>query len=383
MPLVHLPPELVPIIAGHLKSEIDLNCFAQTSQCLYRWVNPCLYQCAVRTMGESLLHWAASKGQLQTLLKLLAFGAKLPANNQNTTTDSHPISTAATYGCVNIIDVLLDLGTDIEYPAGVHGDTPLMIAVREGHLPVVRRLLERGANPTLPNKLDHSPLEVAIIAGSLAVTERLISHVKDLPHTAEVDSLGRALCAAARSRQVDIVKMLLCNGAPVNYIHHQQLETALINATRTGDNEITRLLLDHGADPMIGFETWDSPALACAAWRNHQSIVEMLVKKDPRVGRHFADAMVEAANLGLEDMASYFLLKGANPDHLRSGYRTPLSCAAQHGHVGVVRVLLTAGADPEANDNHGRTPNWYASWLGCPEVLALLREHITPGACQD
>ncbi|PYH31873.1 ankyrin repeat domain-containing protein, partial [Aspergillus neoniger CBS 115656] len=109
-------------------------------------------------------------------------------------------------------------------------------------------LLERGANPTLPTKLDHTPLEIATTAGRLAVAECLISHVKDLPRTAEVASLGRALCAAARSRQVDIMKMLLRNGAPVNYIHRRQLETALINAIRAGDDELTRLLLDHGAD---------------------------------------------------------------------------------------------------------------------------------------
>lgn len=381
MPLVHLPPELVPIIAGHLKNETDLNCFAQTSQCLYRWVNPCLYQCAVRNMGEVLLHWAASKGQLQTLLRLLAFGAKLPANTRITTTDSHPICTAANYGHVNIVHALLNLGTDIDYPVGVHGETPLIIAIREGHLPVVRTLLERGANPTLPTKLDHTPLEIATTTGRLAVAECLISHVKDLPNTAEVDSLGRALCAAARSKQVDIMKMLLRNGAPVDYIHRRQLETALINAIRAGNDEITRLLLEHGVDPMIGVETWDSPPLVCAAWRNHQSIVEMLVEYNPRVKRHFADAMVEAANMGLEDMTNYFLLKGANPDHVRSGYRTPLSCAAQHGHAGVAKVLLAAGADIKASDNQGRTPNWYASWLGCPKVLALFRENMLSGAC--
>ncbi|OJJ74176.1 hypothetical protein ASPBRDRAFT_27222 [Aspergillus brasiliensis CBS 101740] len=381
MPLVHLPPELVPIIAGHLKSETDLNCLAQTSQCLYQSVNPCLYQCAVRTMGEALLHWAASKGQLQTLLRLLAFGAKLPGNPRTSTTDSHPISTAAKYGRVNIIDFLLDLGTDIEYPAGVHGETPLVIAVREGHLPTVRRLLERGANPTLANKLDHRPLEVATTAEKLAVAECLIAYVKDLGHTVETVNLGRALCAAARSRQIDIAELLLRNGAPVNYIHRQQFETPLINATRAGDDEMTRLLLDHGADPLFGFETWDSPPLVCAAWRNYQVIVEMLVKSNPLVERHFADAMVEAANLGLEDMTNYFLIKGANPDHLRSGYRTPLSCAAQHGHAGVARVLLAAGADIKASDNHGRTPDWYASWLGCPEVLALFREYMPPAKC--
>lgn len=52
----------------------------------------------------------------------------------------------AVWGDVNAARVLLDAGVEIDLP-GEHGYTALLEAVEQGHVDVVRLLLERGADP--------------------------------------------------------------------------------------------------------------------------------------------------------------------------------------------------------------------------------------------
>jgi FOG: Ankyrin repeat len=53
---------------------------------------------------------------------------------------------------------------------------------------------------------------------------------------------------------------------------------------------------------------------------------------------------------------------------------TPLHCAAGSGHSDVVRLLLERGADPEARDVSGRTPDSYALEAGYTEVVLLIEK---------
>ena len=50
----------------------------------------------------------------------------------------------------------------------------------------------------------------------------------------------------------------------------------------------------------------------------------------------------------------------------------PLSLAAARGHTEVVKILLKAGADVNANDNHGLTPSHCAAGEGHPEAAKIL-----------
>ncbi|KAF8251620.1 hypothetical protein K440DRAFT_613484, partial [Wilcoxina mikolae CBS 423.85] len=50
----------------------------------------------------------------------------------------------------------------------------------------------------------------------------------------------------------------------------------------------------------------------------------------------------------------------ANPNSADITGRTPLSYAAQYGHMKVVQQLTDAGVDPDFKDKDGRTALWYA-----------------------
>ena len=101
-----------------------------------------------------------------------------------------PIYIAAREGHVEIIRLLLDKGVDVNKKVSaigcINGYTPLHFAVASGHIEAVRLLLQRGADPgirsdgyenmrTVNNDQcsDYSPLETAKRQGYMAIAQIL------------------------------------------------------------------------------------------------------------------------------------------------------------------------------------------------------------------
>ena len=70
-----------------------------------------------------------------------------------------PLHYAATFGCVEDAQVLLDHGADVNTPDRDHW-TPLHLAACDGYFRVVDTLLQRGANPHSRTIEGHTPLEL-------------------------------------------------------------------------------------------------------------------------------------------------------------------------------------------------------------------------------
>lgn len=73
-------------------------------------------------------------------------------------------------------------------------------------------------------------------------------------------------------------------------------------------------------------------------------------------------------------MAEALLRHGADVDVADAQGNTPLIKAAKGGHVGVVQVLLAAGANPELANRAGRTAADCAAEEAQSAALELLRQ---------
>src|SRR5437762_885233 len=139
--------------------------------------------------------------------KLLAAGVDPNAANQGGET---ALMTAARTGNVDAVKVLLDRKADVNAKENVHGQTALMWAVIENHVPVVKLLLARGA---------------------------------------EIDAK-----TTARTPKGEYVPARAGGASGNGIIRQRALPTAeggitpLLFAIRDGNLELTRLLLDSGAD---------------------------------------------------------------------------------------------------------------------------------------
>jgi ankyrin repeat protein len=85
------------------------------------------------------------------------------------------------------------------------------------------------------------------------------------------------------------------------------------------------------------------------------------------------------AYFGIRETIESLLMTSSDPDLEDSFGRTPLSWAAQRGHIAVVQQLLGRGAEADPVDTSGRTPLSWAAENGHTQVVQkLLKEGANP-----
>ena len=115
---------------------------------------------------------------------------------------------------------------------GSEGATPLLFAADRDDVPLMKLLLELGADPLLPNSNGTTPLMAAAGVGTAEPQEE----------------------AGEESEAVEAVKMLLDHGADINTVD-QNGDTAMHGAAYAISPLVVKLLGERGADPQI----WKNP----------------------------------------------------------------------------------------------------------------------------
>ena len=121
------------------------------------------------TTQQTPMMMAASNGETECVKTLLKAGADQHLSDQ--------IGTALTYAAVsghlNVVDCLLQAGSNIEEPAG-NGSTPLKKAAYGGFTDLVEYLLSRGAKVNATDKHGRTALMEAAYKGHTQVVELLL-----------------------------------------------------------------------------------------------------------------------------------------------------------------------------------------------------------------
>jgi hypothetical protein len=175
--------------------------------------------------GEAMCQ-SAREGDLETLARLFAETPGLINARDPNAGGRTPLMEAAKMDHLECVQWLLDRGAGFDSQDDEEGTTALIDASGEGHTPIVRLLLSRGADPALVNHGGYSPLMAASCEGRLEVVRCLLG----LPS-------GKAT------------------------IHHRDAmgETALWGACYRGHGPVVRVLLEEGADPTIAAEDDTTP----------------------------------------------------------------------------------------------------------------------------
>ncbi|KAH0562831.1 hypothetical protein GP486_002538 [Trichoglossum hirsutum] len=331
------------------------------------------------------LHLAAYFGLRKAVVALLKSGHHHP--NAKDAFNQTPLLWAARNGHLEVVKLLLDKGgVDLDSKDTRYGRTPLSWAAEDGHGEVVKLLLgRRGVDPdskdTRYDNMGMTPLSRAAESGHGKVVKLLLSKDGVDPNFKDHLSNRTPLSWAAEYGQREVVKLLLDENRVDPDPRDGPNRTPLSWAAWNGHVEVVKLLLDRsGVDPDSRDSEHGRTPLSWAAEYGHIEVVKLLLDKS-RVGLNFKDTehgwtpLWWASENQHREVVKLLLDKdGVDPDSKDWHDRTLLSRAAENGDGEMVKLLLDSdGVDPDLKDSRSdRTPLLWAAWKGHWEVVKLL-----------
>jgi len=313
--------------------------------------------------GSTALLWAAHWNDLETARLLIRSGAD--PNTSNGFRMS-PLSEACANGSAALVDLILKAGGNPNTPIAT-GAPPIMTCAKTGNVEAVRALLVARAdvNATEPSQ-NQTALMWAAAERHPAVVQALIEAKADL--LAHTKSGFTALHFAAREGDIESARLLLDAGVSVDV--RAQGATPLLVATMRGQVSAALFLLDHGADSNIGDAGLTPLHWASATWENGTA--------NPVYG--FVEPMAGIPDRqGKLQLVKALLAHGANPNArmtkpkpaFAGGFTdavgaTPFLLASSVDDVEVMRLLLSAGADPKLMTANNTTAVMAAAALSHP-----------------
>lgn len=242
---------------------------------------------------------------------------------------------ASALGSIDTLLALLQAGADVN-AKGAYTCTSLVIASAKGHLAAVRLLLQHKADPNVcsPHHMYSSPLQAAASVGTMS----------------ELGSrqLERESHSAANDR-AEITRLLLDAGADPNF-RGGAFGTALHAASWYGREEVARRLIASGAEVGASDESYGTP-LHLSSRNGHAKIAEMLLAAgaDANAPGGPYGTVLHAAIAGRTAQIFKVMqlpdVSNANPSE--ADRVTAIRCAMNQElkHLTVMQLLLEAGAD--------------------------------------
>jgi ankyrin repeat protein len=274
----------------------------------------------------------------------------------------------------------------VEHSQGVNArgfdqkETPLHVALRQGHVEVARVLLEHGAGTEARDGRGCTPLLCASRFGQVELARVLLEHAAET-EARDGDDLT-PLLRASRFGLVELARVLLKHGADTE-ARDKDDYSPLERATPMGHVEPARVLLEHGAD--VNAQNKERHTLLlCASAMGRPAVTLLLPRHDADVTTQCKNNKTPLHQARNEEVAQLLLEHGADANALDIQNRTPLHHASELGRVGPARVLLEHGADANARDANDATPLHLASgpvnrcWGG--EYLAVIRLLVQYGS---
>ncbi|KAK2611838.1 hypothetical protein N8I77_005159 [Diaporthe amygdali] len=227
-----------------------------------------IHFCGGNNFQRNALQIACGQGSEEIVEVLLRAGAKV--NEVSSAPESHmkvsqtssvavaryngrtALQAASERGHMSLVRRLLELGADVNAPPSpTAGYTALQAAVGGGYGVIVTLLLEHGADVDgAPAKCKgYTALQGACLGGYVGLVELLLQKGADVHALGGTYGDGMALHAAAEKGHVDVIMRLLAAGADVNAcsLRRGRRQTALQSAAVGGHDKAIQLLRDNGA----------------------------------------------------------------------------------------------------------------------------------------
>ena len=233
--------------------------------------------------------------------------------------------------------------------------------------------------------MNQEQLNVSLIAivktGAVDLIRILVAQGANVNY-AEADG-KTAIWYAVEKNNMEQIKLLLELGADVN--NKCKECPLLIHAIHNKNIEIVKLLLDHGADYMV--KDGKKNILNIASMRN-ADLFTLLLNKCPGVDINSCDGddacsilFYVSTQFRNVDLTQRLLDMGANPNIQNNTFvgNTPLIRACEDGLIDIVKIFLKhPNIDINIKNKHGETALMKATSYARTEIIDLLKNHNGP-----
>jgi len=219
------------------------------------------------------------------------------------------------------INTLINDGADIDFK-NADGKTPINVAATKGHKRVVELLIVRGANSTIVDNLNQSPL-MAACRNSEDGADDIID-----------------------KKWFDIISLLVDAGVPLNDYDNLG-KTPLLICVDKGDAKSAKLLVERGAD--IEAEVRDRNTGST----NYSNTYGYISNNDTEVG--YTPLWLAVSN-DYRKMLTALIRLGANVNARHTvSMDTPLIYSCMRNYIECAHLLIRGGADINLQDRNGNS----------------------------
>jgi ankyrin repeat protein len=262
---------------------------------------------------------------------------------------------------------------NVEFAPGIV-TPPMWLAVQLGLHEVLAWLVQYGASPDGPDRLDQALLLSAIGQGFFASADALLALGAD-PKVLNKNGTNSVMLALRQGNR-QLVEKLLNAGVPLDHINHKGLN-ALHFVAMSGDValfEWVRSCVDFALNLPSG-----DGRMALHYCQSFE-LFERLRSESAGVDFKFVfgdgdQAVHDFCLQGQLEIVQFLLDQGIDVQASGQSKNTPLHYAVSSGKLALVRLLIARGAKVEARNKAGMRPLHWAADLGNLAMLDLLLSH--------
>ena len=217
-------------------------------------------------------------------------------------------------------------------------------------------------------------------------TEIMVEAIKQ-GHFSDVQTLLESEPGLAGARTADGISIIMLAA------YYQEPEIARLLAERAasldifeastiGNLSVVQELVLKNPELVTTCSADGYPPLGLACFFGHQPVAAFLLSAGAQVNQPSENRMqvmpLHAAVARMDvDIARLLLMAGADPNARQADDFTPLHGAAQNGQLEMVELLLEFGADPGVLKSDGKTALDLAAEFQHPVVVEFLKKHKT------
>ncbi|KAF4340141.1 ankyrin repeat domain protein [Fusarium beomiforme] len=371
-------------------------------------------------LGGTPTSYAVTSGNHQ--IAALVLRGAVPSDKNDNEGEKLLLS-AAKYGHIHVVRVLLEARKTNVNPKDGRGWTPLMWAINYRHIGVIKLLLEHKGDVNIRDKTGMTPLHFATRYGQSEIAKLILKTGRTDVNIPDLSGLT-PLHQAARRKQDDIAQLILRTGmanitATVNckdpayswVIRYNSCSTLKLMFDLDWTDKLRIMMSNNKVDITLRDADGDTLLHRAVTKRSYQMIKELLATGKAPINSQNSRGLtplaqacfilyLEAVSLFIKTDLVYVNIADTNgntPLHhaiheastpityalIESGKakitmknkdgRTPFALACFNGNLGLVKYLLeTTKPNINTQDVDGRTPIHNSIWMEDIDIMRLL-----------